>query len=483
MLYFGMEFSDNTFLQAYRDYSIIDRMTCILTAALNYDFDHFNFGTHTHVVLVTHSEGHLEYHWFDGSLNRHSVIVSDQITGDEERLGRVITLRFETLKAEKVINEQWSQIGNTQYFLNHDNKDIYIVAVADWKGYPISTLWKHVIDVFVRNWQWIWDDTKQFELLNLPSPVEAIRNADLHWGIHAVPCCRMMAESGFDTGYGDPYESEVLFDVVSKMASSFYERRTSEGVIVPISADKEPEVAFVQPVVVDLANARIFRKYLEMSRGGLALAIKGYELVGLTESSHSDSKIVISGTNTWSFNKDGVVQFVVSDNIVNVSTSVSNDEALLNDKQKEEFQNADVIEIIAKEARRQPHGTTVVFTDEAESESCRLSQFHRCELIKPIDLCQNNEYILSLTSIDGALIVGTNGKCYGVGAILDGEAMNPGNIGRGARYNSAINYVAWRKHKSPYGKYCAVIISEDSIVDIITTQTVDNISDDSIDYI
>ena len=483
MAYFGMEFSENTFLQAYRDYSKIDRMTCILTAALNYDFENFNFGSHMHVVLATHSEGHLEYYWFDGSLKRHSVTVSDQISDEEARISKVITLRFETLKVEKIINEQWSQVGNTQRFLDYENKSIYIIAVADRKGYPISKLWKHVVDVFVHNWQWIWDDTEQFELLSLPSPVEAIRNADFHWSINAVPCCRMMAEDGFDTGYGDPYESEILFDVVSKMASSFYERRSSEGVLVPLGADEEPEVAFIQPIVVDQANVRIFRKHLEMARDGLALAIKGYELVGLTYASNSGGKIVISGTNNWKYYKNEVVQFAVMGNMVSVSTSVSNDEAGLSDEQIEGVPNAEIIEKIAKEAIQQSHGTTVVFTDEAEDESCRLSRYHRCELIKPIDLCQHREYILSLTSIDGALIVSTDGKCYGVGAILDGEAVKPGSIGRGARYNSALNYVAWRKRKSPKGKYCAVIISEDGIVNVITTQTVDGISDDSVDYL
>ena len=458
-------------------------MTCILTAALNYDFEHYNFDTHVHVVLATHIKGQLEYFWFDGSIKRHSVTISDQISDETERIISVITLQFETLKAEKIIKEQWSQIGDTKSFLNYEDKDIYIIAVADCRVYPTSTLWKHVIDVFVDNWQWILDDTGEIELLNLPSPAEAIRNADYHWSINAVPCCRMMAESGLDTGYGDPYESEILFDVISAIASSFYEKRSSEGVLVPIGPDEELAVAFIQPVLVDQENVRIFRKYLEMARNGLALAIKGCELAGLTYVSDSDAKIVISGTNNWKFYKNGMVQFAVVGNKVNVSTSVSSDEGVTIEEQIEGFPNAKIIEKIAKEAIHQSHGTTVVFTDEAEDESCRLSKFHRCELIRPIDLCQHKEYILPLTSIDGALIVGTDGECYGVGAILDGEAVKPGSIGRGARYNSALNYVAWRKRKSPNGKYCAVIISEDGIVNIITTQTVDGISDDTVDYL
>ena len=35
---------------------------------------------------------------------------------------------------------------------------------------------------------------------------------------------------------------------------------------------------------------------------------------------------------------------------------------------------------------------------------------------------------------------------------------------------------------SPHGMYCAVIISEDGIVNIITTQTVDGISDDAVGF-
>ena len=232
----------------------------------------------------------------------------------------------------------------------------------------------------------------------------------------------------------------------------------------------------------------IARKRPQENGGGYEI-ISGHrrrracELAGLTYVSDSDAKIVISGTNNWKFYKNGMVQFAVVGNKVNVSTSVSSDEGVTIEEQIEGFPNAKIIEKIAKEAIHQSHGTTVVFTDEAEDESCRLSKFHRCELIRPIDLCQHKEYILPLTSIDGALIVGTDGECYGVGAILDGEAVKPGSIGRGARYNSALNYVAWRKRKSPNGKYCAVIISEDGIVNIITTQTVDGISDDTVDYL
>ena len=51
-------------------------------------------------------------------------------------------------------------------------------------------------------------------------------------------------------------------------------------------------------------------------------------------------------------------------------------------------------------------------------------------------------------------MVGIDAICYGFGVILDGEARIKGERARGARYNSACNYIAGKNE-------CAIIISED----------------------
>ena len=124
--------------------------------------------------------------------------------------------------------------------------DFFLVAVADRKSYPNSELWKHVVDVFTENWQWNLEICKENNLFAIPSPSDTIKNADYYWDVSAVACCRIMSKGGFETGYGDPFGSSILFYMVSAMASTYYEKRYSEGKIVPITAKQKPDVKVIQ---------------------------------------------------------------------------------------------------------------------------------------------------------------------------------------------------------------------------------------------
>lgn len=46
-----------------------------------------------------------------------------------------------------------------------------------------------------------------------------------------------------------------------------------------------------------------------------------------------------------------------------------------------------------------------------------------------------------MISIDGAALVDFDGCCHGFGVILDGKAQVKGDMGKGARHNSAGNYI------------------------------------------
>ena len=84
-------------------------------------------------------------------------------------------------------------------------------------------------------------------------------------------------------------------------------------------------------------------------------------------------------------------------------------------------------------------------------------------MIDPVQI-DDAEVLLSLTAIDGALIADTTGRCFAIGAILDGEALSKGNTARGARYNSAITFVDYWRQKG--NKVVAIIVSADDSVDI-----------------
>ncbi len=80
-------------------------------------------------------------------------------------------------------------------------------------------------------------------------------------------------------------------------------------------------------------------------------------------------------------------------------------------------------------------------------------------------MVNNKKNISGITAIDGAILADFDGKCFAIGAILDGESIQKGDVGRGSRCNSFANYVQWISEK--YGECCfAVIISEDKMINI-----------------
>jgi DNA integrity scanning protein DisA with diadenylate cyclase activity len=115
---------------------------------------------------------------------------------------------------------------------------------------------------------------------------------------------------------------------------------------------------------------------------------------------------------------------------------------------------------VVLEASHQKHGTLLVITTEALAEADRLKL--QCTLIEPVPLTPLITRLV--TSIDGAVLLDPEGYCYSIGVILDGRASGRGDSTRGARYNSALRYV----ESSDY-PCLAVVVSEDGLVDIITS--------------
>jgi len=116
---------------------------------------------------------------------------------------------------------------------------------------------------------------------------------------------------------------------------------------------------------------------------------------------------------------------------------------------------------VVLEASRQKHGTLLVITTEALAEADRLKL--QCTLIEPVPLTPLITRLV--TSIDGAVLLDPEGYCYSIGVILDGRASGRGDSTRGARYNSALRYV----ESSAY-PCIAVVVSEDGLVDVITSE-------------
>ena len=125
---------------------------------------------------------------------------------------------------------------------------------------------------------------------------------------------------------------------------------------------------------------------------------------------------------------------------------------------------------IIESADRQTHGTLIVFSKEAASESQRLKNTSISIEKRNLEITTHHdvEFIKFITSIDGAILCDETGCCYSIGVILDGitdqSEDSAEDISRGARYNSAHRYYWQRKN-------CVIaIISEDGDVSIIPNQ-------------
>ena len=102
----------------------------------------------------------------------------------------------------------------------------------------------------------------------------------------------------------------------------------------------------------------------------------------------------------------------------------------------------------------------LVITTEALAEADRLKL--QCTLVEPVPLTPLITRLV--TSIDGAVLLDPEGYCYSIGVILDGRASGRGDSARGARYNSALRYVESSEYPC-----IAVVVSEDGLVDVITS--------------
>ena len=113
---------------------------------------------------------------------------------------------------------------------------------------------------------------------------------------------------------------------------------------------------------------------------------------------------------------------------------------------------------IVEAAMSQRHGTIIVVSAAAEEEAKRLNK--QSLGIEPIRLTPN--LVERLSSIDGAVLINPKGICYAIGVILDGMATDEGDPSRGARYNSAIRYIASSKPHT-----MCLVVSEDGYVNLL----------------
>lgn len=227
------------------------------------------------------------------------------------------------------------------------------------------------------------------------------------------------------------------------------------------------EVEFHHPVPIGVT--RLFRKVLEMAGRDLHLLCDGREVYGLgriddsyVAATEECFTVKVVGNGSWELWHASTPYLRVDHGQPALFRDLMDPDTFA-DTVKRVFPQAApadalVLWDMAEACARQSHGTMLVVHPDAEAEAERLQP--QAHAVEPTRL--SPRAFSALTGIDGAVLVSPEGLCHAVGVILDGAATGTGDGSRGARYNSAIRYLAGAGKGS-----MVIIVSEDGRIDLL----------------
>lgn len=263
-----------------------------------------------------------------------------------------------------------------------------------------------------------------------------------------------------------------LFEACNNISIHRYEGKENTGQIF-IANSAHPDIEFTLQLEEPfrLSEFRKTRKMLQLAAGNIGIISNSYKVLGLgkikdTYDAASESIFVIKfrGIHCWEVVHDEQQLLIMRyglpyfpSEVINKSKFFSDCKRLFKSVSSSQIEN---LYKLAMAATNQKNGALLVVTADAQSEATRLSK--QSIPIKPIKL--DDEMILSLTSIDGGVLVDVDGIAFAHGVILDGIVGNTGDSSRGSRFNSAITYHDFKGKEIPT---LIVVVSEDGMVDII----------------
>lgn len=272
-----------------------------------------------------------------------------------------------------------------------------------------------------------------------------------------------------------PYDQSP-YSALNKIAALSYEKNFSSGKIILGSKTLFPSL-FDASVLkfksyVPLTRYRHARKLLELSKNNMGLLCDGVHLSGVIS---CEEHLVTQQALIVEFTSPSNWQLLQGDKKLMVSAF----EDVFIPKPKISFykfnrilkdafpmmENKKIASLyrLVLEATKQTKGTIIILSKNARSEAYRLR--HQGFLIEPLKLTP--DIMMSITSIDGAVMVDLDGICHGIGVILDGIATEKGDPSRGARFNSVIRYVETLSQSSIFSNCLSIVVSEDGDVDIV----------------
>lgn len=244
-----------------------------------------------------------------------------------------------------------------------------------------------------------------------------------------------------------------FYDVVSEMSRLSHEREGAHGMMI-LAQDGHPSVSYLarfkDKVAITIENVQYIRKLLNLTNDSVGLICDAGYIYGVgnvtDEQDKSDweiFKFVFESRGDWRLVNKGYTLMSVRcsmvarfDNAISWSMFRKCAQYIFGVS----MSNASLQRMYdcVKGVVARKHGGVLVFSKKAKDEADRLSKV--ATVIDP-PVSVNAYSVASLSSIDGAVLMDTDCKCYATGVILDGIANGGcGNKSRGSRYNSSERY-------------------------------------------
>jgi len=281
---------------------------------------------------------------------------------------------------------------------------------------------------------------------------------------------RFMHRCGF-AAQGESDFSPDLLERFNAISSLNYERAEGTGrllLVPPASETVEMLFEFKQPV--PFREPRWARKVLQMGARGLAVVATSKEIVGIGRRAGGDHQadsehaleVEFLGRHHWQVSCESEILLIVKDGTPSLPQEEIPRERLVDTfhrlfPEAEEQDSGRFMELL-EAAASNDHGSLLVVAEDAKEEAERLA--NQATGIEPVFLTP--ELYTQGSRIDGAILMDPAGKCYAVGAILDGAASPGCTPSRGARYNSAVRYVMAAECSR-----LALVVSDDGMMEVI----------------
>ena len=253
-----------------------------------------------------------------------------------------------------------------------------------------------------------------------------------------------------------------LFSALNQVSSLTYERSGAKGNLTVTSyetLEKWLTVRFSKPV--PLRESRTLRKVLQLSDGTtsvLADPTRAYGL-GIGKTAPDVLEISMPGHAEWDASVNGDKFVTVRYGKATIPSRPLQLERLIDVAERTVGDtNTRRIWEIVEAAQANGKGCTIVVSKDPEAETARL----RGEGMPIVPDYLEPQEVIRLASVDGAIILGPDGRCHAFAVILDGAADEKGDRARGSRFNSAVRYQNAEKAKS-----MIVVISDDGTIDLL----------------